>query len=151
MTAIIKAIKNGRVRQVSMRQVKLVHHSGITKTENKNVDEVYPLSDDNHDFPPHLPHKDISRHEDTQNIEGDDVLWIPGVGEDEIQGKIDINAGQGDELKVEFSPSIAGENSESYASKLKMNVGGKGRKPLQELPLDNEAVASRTRSRKIKN
>ena len=148
MTAVIKAIKNGKVRQVSMRQVKLVHHSGITKTENKNVDEVYPLSDDNHDFPAHLPHKDISRHEDAQNVEGDDVLWLPGIGEDEVQGKIDINAGKGDELKVEFSPSTT---SESYASKLKRNVGGKGRKPLQELPLDNEAVASRTRSRGKKN
>ena len=81
------------------------------------------------------------------------MLWLPGIGEDEVQGKIDINAGKGQhgkgkELKVEFSKSTT---SESYASKLKRNVGGKGRKPLQELPLDNEAVASRTRSRGKKN
>ena len=75
---------------------------------------------------------------------------MPGLGEDENQEKVAINARQGGELKVEFSPGIADESSESYSSKLKMNVGGKGRKPLRELPLINEAVASRTRSRKNK-
>ena len=148
MTAIIKAVKTGRVRQVSMRQVKLVHHSGITKTENKNVGEVYPLSDDNHDFPPDLPHKNISRHEDTKSIEGDDVLWLPGLGEGENQGNIAINAKHGSELKVEFSQGISGKGNDSYSSKLKMNVGGKAKKPPRELPHSEGAVASRTRSRK---
>ena len=152
MTAVIKAIKNGRVRQVSMRQVKLIHHSGITKTENKNVDKVYPIEDDNHDFPPGVPHRNISRHEDTRNIgenvEGDDVLWLPELGEDENHEKAAINARQSNELREEFSQGLASENIESYSSKLKMNVGGKGRKSLWELPNINDGVASRTRSRR---
>ena len=81
-------------------------------------------------------------------MEGDDVLWLSDLGEEENQGKTTIQARQDNELREEFSQGLASENIQSYSSKLKKNIGSKGRKPLRELPSINDGVASRTRSRK---
>ena len=43
-TCVIKNLRTGRLRQVSLRFVKLVHFSSITATENKNRNEVFPTN-----------------------------------------------------------------------------------------------------------
>ena len=147
MTAIIKAIKTGCVRQVSLRQVKLVHHSGITKTENKNADEVFPTSDSKEDFPPDVPCSTISRHGDVQeSIEGDDVIWLPNIEGGGDQETIAAKARHNKELKIGNSKGLSGKG---YASQLKVGRSGSiGGKPPRVQLCSDDAVASRTRSRK---
>ncbi|CAL4172269.1 unnamed protein product [Meganyctiphanes norvegica] len=65
-TCIVKSLKSGRTKQVSFRDVKVLPHTSLTKTENKNVDEVFPVRDTACEVPSNIPQKDISRH-------GDDV------------------------------------------------------------------------------
>ena len=49
-TAFIKSLSSGRISHVSLRNVKLVHHSAITKTEHDQADAVFPTGEDT-DFP----------------------------------------------------------------------------------------------------
>ena len=61
-TAIIKCIKNGRMRHVSLKNIKLLHYSAVSKTENRNVDSVFPIEDENADIPSDLEFEEVTRH-----------------------------------------------------------------------------------------
>ena len=67
--ATIKSLRTGRISQVSLRNVKLAHHSSITKKEHKSVDEPFPIHGDN-DLPPEMCHKEIKSHFDTTLLTG---------------------------------------------------------------------------------
>lgn len=67
--ATIKSLRTGRISQVSLRNVKLAHHSSITKKEHKSVDEPFPIHGDN-DLLPEMCHKEIKSHFDTTLLTG---------------------------------------------------------------------------------
>merc|ERR1712121_220284 len=63
-SATIKSLRSGRISQVSLRNVKLVHHSAITKKEHESVDEPFPTHGNN-DLPEEVDHKEVKSHRDT--------------------------------------------------------------------------------------
>ena len=65
----IKSLRTGRISQVSLRNVKLAHHSSITKKEHKSVDEPFPIHGDT-DLLPEMCHKEIKSHFDTTLLTG---------------------------------------------------------------------------------
>ena len=76
-------------------------------------------------------------------------MWLPNIDEGGSQGTIAADARLSNELKIEKNPGLSGKGNESYASILKKGKGGNtGGKPPRAQLCSDEAVASRTRSRK---
>ena len=127
----------------------MLHHSSITKTENKNVDEVYPTADEKFDFPPEVPCKEISRHEDARGgLEGDDVIWMPELECSQPEENITADAAQAAErAQARESTEEPGRGSDKIASKNRKN---KIVRPHADMLVSEESVATRTRSRKEK-
>ena len=63
---ILKSLKTGRTKQVSLKDVKLSQHHVLTKTENGNVGEAFPIVDDKVDIPDSVGGICISRHSDVK-------------------------------------------------------------------------------------
>ena len=61
--ATVKSFRTGRISRVSLRNVKLIHHSALTKTDHPSVDEPFPVHGDN-DFPNDFPHEEVRSHKD---------------------------------------------------------------------------------------
>ena len=70
---ILKSLKTGRTKQVSLRDVKLLQHHVLTKTENGNVGEAFPIVDSNADLPDSVGGICISRHSDVKYDVSDDA------------------------------------------------------------------------------
>ena len=69
---VLKSLRTGRTRQVSLKDVKLLQQQVATKTENANVGEAFPIVDSNGDVPETIPSVEVSRHSDvTYDVETD--------------------------------------------------------------------------------
>ena len=75
-SATLKSLKTGRISLVSLRNVKLAHHSSISKKENKSVDEPFPIFGDN-DLPKGMVEKEIRSHHDMQLLTGSEAKELP--------------------------------------------------------------------------
>ena len=60
-SAMVKSLRTGRTSCVSLRNVKLLHHSALTKRDHPSVDEPFPVHGNN-DFPNDFPHVEIKSH-----------------------------------------------------------------------------------------
>ena len=79
---VLKSLRTGRTKQVSLKDVKLLQNYVATKTENDNVGEAFPTFG-NGDIPDAIPSIEISRHGDIQPDVIDDVVAGDVIESDE--------------------------------------------------------------------
>ena len=75
-SATLKSLKTGRISLVSLRNVKIAHHSSISKKDHRSVDEPYPTHGAN-DLPKELIEKEIRSHSDTLLLTGSESEELP--------------------------------------------------------------------------
>ena len=56
------------MRHVSLKNIKLVHYSAVSKTENRNVEAVFPIEDENADIPSDLEVEEVTRHKSLEQM-----------------------------------------------------------------------------------
>ena len=87
---ILKSIKTGRTRQVGLKDVKLVPREGITKTENGNSEQVFPIHDINVDIPDTVQSLDIARHDDVSSdvdVDTEGIEMVDSTAVEQTIGK----------------------------------------------------------------
>ena len=156
---VLKSLKSGRTKQVSLRDVKLLPHSCITRTENANAGQVYPIHDDA-EVPEHVPHVNIGRHSDVeydvtsasepspaQAVENAEVSASP-TPEDTVKSVVPARR----PVTVQGTPTGTAKQLPAPLvprSTRKMMDAGVGKRAPAIQPSESP-VASRTRASKVK-
>ena len=144
MSAVIKCLKSGRLRHVSLRNVKLLHHSSVSRTENGNVDAVFPTEDKNADMPDDVPHQEIKRHESLDTLEQNSNLHAnPEV--DAIDEGVVLAPSPTDKPLGESAASKVQAQMLKNEPKVKLRKVKEGKMPPANEQI--QPVAARTRAR----
>ena len=145
-TAVIKCLRTGRVRHVSFRNIKLLHHRSVTKTENKNSEAAFPIEDDEYaDFPGNTPCKEVTRHESLVNLEKNEEAHVVAGETEGSPVKTPVACEQPTGLKLDKDSEVG---SDTQSSQNRPKLVPKVEKEPKFVRSLAEPIAKRTRARK---